>query len=290
MENEMNEVTIIIKTFERKKSLICLLNSIQKFYPNFPIVIVDDSKINYKNEIINKFKNLNIDYIITEFDIGLSKGRNILLQNVKTKYFLLCDDDFEFDERTDIDKALNIIKNNNIDILGGAIYEKVEVNSIISLLLLFKNPKRLLKFILGYESTRIYNGFFDIKKNEVTGKFNSNPADFSINEFYKVDIVTNFFIANTEKIKAINGWQPEEVKLGEHTIFFIRCKQNGIKVAYSSYFGVKHHPFRTLSYHKYRKRSEEMTECGFKFFEINSYKSYDSNGKLLSEYVNSEKI
>lgn len=285
----MNEVTIIIKTFERKNSLICLLKSIEKYYPNFPIIIVDDSRKDYKDEILNKFKKLNIHYIVTEFDIGLSKGRNILVQNVKTKYFLLCDDDFEFDERTNIKKALDIIKNNDIDILGGSIYEKVEVNSIINFLLLFKNPKRLLKFILGYESIRIYNGFFYIKDNKVVGKFDSNSKNFSFKEFYKVDIVTNFFIANTEKIKAINGWQPEEVKLGEHTIFFIRCKQNHLNIAFTMSFGIKHHPYRTLSYHKYRKRSAEMTEYGFSVLKIDSYKAYDFNGKLLSEYVNQGK-
>ena len=106
----MNEITIIIKTFERKKSLICLLKSIQKYYPEIPIIILDDSRNNYKNEVMNKFSKLNIEYIVTEFDIGLSEGRNRILRKVKTKYFLLCDDDFEFDERTKLKQLLEHVR------------------------------------------------------------------------------------------------------------------------------------------------------------------------------------
>lgn len=114
----MDDITIVIKTFERKKSLICLLRSIQKYYPDVFIIIVDDSKKSYREEILNSFRDLNINYIVTEFDIGLSEGRNILLRNVKTKYFMLCDDDFEFDKRTDINKAIQILKNGSVTTNG----------------------------------------------------------------------------------------------------------------------------------------------------------------------------
>ena len=37
-------LTIVIKTFERKKSLKRLLNSLEKYYKNIKIIIADDSK------------------------------------------------------------------------------------------------------------------------------------------------------------------------------------------------------------------------------------------------------
>lgn len=55
---------------------------------NIPIIILDDSRENYKDAILEKFSKLNINYIVTEFDIGLSKGRNILLEHVKTDYIM----------------------------------------------------------------------------------------------------------------------------------------------------------------------------------------------------------
>lgn len=147
-----------------------------------------------------------------------------------------------------------------------------------------KSPKRILKFLLQHESIRVYNGYFNINDNRVIGKFNSNPKDFSDSEFYRVDIVTNFFIAKTDRIKSINGWQPKEVKLGEHTIFFIRCKQNNINVAFTLCFGVKHHPYMSLDYYKYRNRGKIMFKIGMKSLCIKSYKAYDMNNVLISEY------
>lgn len=89
----MSNITIIIKTFQRLKSLECLLKSIEdQKLNNIPIIILDDSRENYKDAILEKFSKLNINYIVTEFDIGLSKGRNILLEHVKTDYIILCDD------------------------------------------------------------------------------------------------------------------------------------------------------------------------------------------------------
>ena len=79
---KMEKISIVIKTFERKKALERLLDSIEKYYPNIPIIIVDDSKNNYSKYILKKFKRLNIKYIVEDFDIGLSKGRNILINNV----------------------------------------------------------------------------------------------------------------------------------------------------------------------------------------------------------------
>ncbi|WP_418809529.1 glycosyltransferase family 2 protein [Phascolarctobacterium faecium] len=85
----MSNITIIIKTFQRLKSLECLLKSIEdQKLNNIPIIILDDSRENYKDAILEKFSKLNINYIVTEFDIGLSKGRNILLEHVKTDYII----------------------------------------------------------------------------------------------------------------------------------------------------------------------------------------------------------
>lgn len=125
---------------------------------NIPIIILDDSRENYKDAILEKFSKLNINYIVTEFDIGLSKGRNILLEHVKTDYIILCDDDFEFDSRTNISKGLLLLKEYNLDILGGSVYERVELNSIFSVLHLLKHPKYFIDLLNGKETNKVYNG------------------------------------------------------------------------------------------------------------------------------------
>jgi len=92
-------VTFIIHTFKRPKCLGVLLRSIKRFYPEQKVLVYDDS----------------------EADKGLSWGRNHLVSQVKTPYYLLLDDDFEFTRETKIELLLKKIKNH--DIVGGALRE-----------------------------------------------------------------------------------------------------------------------------------------------------------------------
>jgi glycosyltransferase involved in cell wall biosynthesis len=91
-----DNVTIIIKTFERKYKLKQLVESIKLYYPNIRIIIVDDGQ---EPESIE-----GTDYIITPFNIGVSLGRNIALSIVRTKYFITLDDDFVFTQYTNLKK------------------------------------------------------------------------------------------------------------------------------------------------------------------------------------------
>ena len=103
----MDDVTIAIKTFERPESLKDLLVSIRKFYPQTPIIVADDSKIPYTPQMARDFSN--IECISLPFDVGISVGRNAMLKRIKTKYFVLCDDDLLFYEQTMLEKFKKIL-------------------------------------------------------------------------------------------------------------------------------------------------------------------------------------
>lgn len=284
-----NDITIVIKTFERKKKLVNLLKSIEKYYANIPIIIVDDSKKNYKNYICNKFKNLKINYIVEEYDIGLSKGRNILIKNVKTKYFLLCDDDFEFDERTNLEIAKKYLIEYDLNMVGGTVYNRISFDSLYSILWILKNPRRIKKVIKKEEFVSIYNGSFDIDDNNILLKINRDEKKYSDNEVYKTDICSNFFLANTKSILKINGWTPEILKVGEHEFFFLKAKKNNLKIMYSPKFGVRHYPKKTFRYMKFRLRAETYFKEACALSNYNSFKVFDIDGnKTIYEYRKSE--
>ena len=113
-------VTVVIKTMLRPKSLERLVASVLKFYPNIQILIGDDGEPSCEEYIMNRFKGKNnIHYYNLPHDSGLSYGRNFLLNKVETEYFLLCDDDFVIDKTLKFDQLIHIIEEKNIDILGG---------------------------------------------------------------------------------------------------------------------------------------------------------------------------
>lgn len=110
--------------------------------------------------------------------------------------------------------------------MGGSVYERVELNSIFSVLHLLKHPKYFIDLLNGKETNKVYNGFIEITSHKVLVKSESNGKLFLEKDIYQCDFVNNFFIAKTDSIKKLNGWQPEYIKLAEHMLFFIRCKQH----------------------------------------------------------------
>lgn len=266
-----NDITIIIKTFNRKQALIRLLKSIERYYNELSIIIVDDSKRNYKKKILSRFKNLKIKYLVEDYDIGLSKGRNILIKNVKTNYFLLCDDDFEFDERTNIGESLKIMKQNGYDILGGNVYNRIYIDSIYSFLWTIKSKARLKSVLQKQEIVSIYNGNYKIKDKNIFLDIDNDINNYKSDCIYKTDICSNFFIGKTKKIIDIGGWTPELLKVGEHEFFFLKAKLNNLNVAYTPNFGIVHYPKKTLNYYKFRGRANELFKQACIEQNINSF-------------------
>jgi len=273
----MQDLTIVIKTFQRKNALTRLLKSIEKYYPNIKIIVLDDSEENYRDYIIEKFKHLNIQYIVEKFNIGLSKGRNILLNNVKTKYFLLCDDDFEFDERTNLEYALDLYKKENVDILGGNVYNRIALDSLFSILWVLKDIRRLFKVLKKEEFCSIYNGEYNIKDDQILLSVNRNIADYNEDRTYNTDICSNFFIGDTKKILSIGGWTPELLKVGEHEFFFLKAKKNNLKVKYTPTFGVRHFPKKSFNYMKFRFQAEEYFKTACEEEKVQSFIVKDIN-------------
>jgi hypothetical protein len=210
------------------------LASIKKYKFKGPIIIADDSKIPYREMILSRFPDLNIIYINLPFDAGTAAGRNAMLEQTATPLFVLCDDDFIFEPRTRIPLMRSLLLENNLDILGGVFRQynlksrKQKLKSIIS--------KWFLKCNILIPSTGIfeYHAGFDIE-NEVCKMKKIKYAD----PFTICDLTHNFFIARTEKIKSIGGWNPV-LKGGEHQNFFIRAKLKNLKVATTRLCGVVH--------------------------------------------------
>lgn len=251
----MNDITILIKTFLRKKSLFRLLKSIENSYSDIPIVIVDDGDKNLTDELTNKF-NLIIKYFKLPFDSGLSYGRNYGLSKITTKYFLLLDDDFVFTKETDISKMIDVMKKTNANIVGGGIrnYYNFYEGTLMTRL------KNFVKFILLKNKGihNYYGNILEVSDKLIVEYFNIN----NFHEYLVTDICLNFFLGDVKKIKDAGGWN-NKLKIGEHTDFFIRMKENNIKVVTTNLTICNHYPIKTKEYQKYRDRTEEMTRILF---------------------------
>ncbi len=200
----LNELTIVIKTFERYKALDRLLRSLKKYYPSVKIIVVDDS---LHPKEISSVEKINMPY-----NSGISAGRNAALSQVITKYTLFLDDDFIFFKKTKVEDSLKLIDSDQrIDILGGEVID----------LPLFK--------IHDYSKIGLYP----------TDSQPVAPIGSKISGLPVYDKVPNFFICRTDRVRKV-GWDNNLKKI-EHADFFTRARGILLTV-YNENFSCLHAP------------------------------------------------
>jgi GT2 family glycosyltransferase len=221
---DLSQMTAIIKTFQRPKSLDRLIRSIRRFYPQLKIAVADDG--------ISPSPREDVDYLRLRPDVGLSAGRNALLRYIQTPYFLLLDDDLEFTRKARIECLFELVASGVVDIAGGDYYR----------------CKR--KLLLVRSRWQPFHGIFRFRDEELQ-LISETHATHS--QYELCDVVHNFFVARTDDVLALGGWD-EELKLNEHVEFFVRVERQRMRVAYCPNVIARHWMERHANYTQYRDR------------------------------------
>ena len=266
----LDDVTLIIKTFERPQALSRLLNSIDDVNFDGPVLVADDSETPYRERILDTYGHLVTEYLTLPFNVGLSAGRNALLDRVDTPYFVLNDDDFVYGPNTDLAWMREQLATTNLELLGGVVREP-------DLIQWSQFHQPTLKKTLGaiYHAARTllrnawerqysvnrFHGDIEVTDDTVALVHNHAP---DASPFRRCDYTLNFFMADTDAVRTkVGGWA-EELKLQEHWEFFFRAKRGGLRVAHSDEVGVLHISNRTVHYNNYREHQDEYREQGLK--------------------------
>jgi len=165
----MQDLTFIIHTFKRPECLNRLKESIKRSYPDVEILVYDDS----------------------DYDKGLSWGRNYLVSQVKTPYYLLLDDDFVFTPETRVQLLLDMM--GHYDIVGGALREDGNIRHYEGR---YELKEGHLKYIPSTTEPLDFVFNFFMAKKEVTGW----------DERLKMAEHTAFFLSNKGRWKI--GYEP----------------------------------------------------------------------------------
>jgi glycosyltransferase involved in cell wall biosynthesis len=182
-----DEVTAVVKTFERPHLLRRLLASLDRIEPEMPVVVVDDSR--------DPVDPRGVELVRLPYDSGVSAGRSAGLERVRTEYVLMLDDDFVFYRRSALDETLAVLDEHpRIDLVGGLVVD-LPLGSRID-----------------YRTTPLFP--------------TETPAVVApgtrIGGLPVYDKVANFFVGRTERIRQV-GWDPE-LRRVEHRDFFTRAR------------------------------------------------------------------
>ncbi|HEY3804323.1 MAG TPA: glycosyltransferase [Kofleriaceae bacterium] len=181
-----DQLTILIKTFERPHIVRRLIDSIRLGYPSLPIIVADDSRVPIALP--------GIETIALPFDSGVSAGRQAGLAHVRTPFVMVADDDFVFLRSTALAPALAKVAGNPlIDILGGQLVDLPQLR--------FREPP------LGQ--------IFATRAEPLV------PIGSTIDGLLVCDKVANFYVARTERLRLV-GWDAALRRI-DHADFFTRA-------------------------------------------------------------------
>jgi GT2 family glycosyltransferase len=231
------QLTAIIKTFERPKCLARLLSSMQQFYPDLRVLVADDSLANDTPGVSARDIRLpaNVSYLRLPADVGLSAGRNAMLARVCTPYFLLLDDDLQFHRRTRLEFLLQQVASGQQDVAAGDLVY----------------CQRKMLFVR--RSAQPAHGVLRVESEQLSLQRGGTLTDDGV---VRCDLAHNFFVARTDRIRAMGGWDPD-LKLDEQEEFFFRAKQFDLRVGMCPNVTAWHWASRRPDprYSEYRSRS-----------------------------------
>lgn len=226
--DELDDTTILIKTFDRDGYLFRLVDSIRSRYPDVPIIVADDGRPNpERDEFLQGTTHLKLPY-----DSGLSRGRNAALDACETEFFVVLDDDSFITEEARLGDLVSLL-----DVADIAAGKQVECS---------------VRDASGH-----YEGYL-IRDEDVLRMTYLDP-EWRTHQgilYCPTELALNIFAARTEAIQTFR-WD-DEFKIGyEHLDFFLRCKNEGLRVVYAPWSRVHHRPKGVTSsptYMKYRRR------------------------------------
>ena len=186
---ESESIDILIKSYMRFGLVLELVKSIRNHYPSNRIIVGDDSE-EFDSQAKNDLENMNVEVHHLTPHIGLSAGRNYMVRQVKSDYFLNLDDDHIILDSMFLDKMLDCAKRNNATINSASVLD---------------GPGSFWFGHYTIEDNVLFRNFYDTDLGE-----------------FQVRFSPNFFIGKTEAFRKHRLKWDERLKLGEHDDFFLR--------------------------------------------------------------------
>lgn len=234
----LEDVTFLIKTFMRYKLALRAVKSIRNFHGDVPVIVVDDSSA--PESFARELEARNVELVRLPYDSGLSAGRNEGIKKVKTGRVILLDDDMVVTHRSRLKEMLTLL--DHADVVCGAMRQN---GKIIEWEGTYEFPEGGMRLV----------------------PFNGTLETADGIEYGRVDFGLNILASRPEFLNA-HPWD-DELKIVEHTDFFVRLKRAGATVLLAPNSIVDHKPERDPKYREFRRRKEFrlrfMHKHGLKF-------------------------
>ena len=236
-------LTIVCKTARRPLLVVRMLQAARDTIGyDIPAVVYDDGPEGYGREILEGLAEFPLLlYVIGDREVGISRGRNRAVELVKTRFFVILDDDFMLDTRSDLRLAVDILDNTDASVVGGSAIERGN-----------NDWSGTLQFIRDETNRRSLLHTFQTCNQQPIHGF---PGCF------KCDITDVFFVGKRYHYLSVGGWS-EELLVAEHCDFFLNLKADAKKLVFCPEFRVTHGKKSALEL--YDREAYELLRTGRK--------------------------
>ena len=200
---DLSRLTAIVRTCDRPKSIERLIRSIGWVHPQLRVLVADDSR---KSKPIT-----GADLVRMPADIGVAACRNALLARVRTPYFLLLEEDMELDRNSGVERLLALVAESRLDLASG---DLLACRRRFGLFTSRRPAPAHATFEFAASTLKVIPG------HRLAG-----------DDFKMCDLTHNFFVARTDKVRALGGWDPQ-LLVDERVEFFVRAFRFGMRIGF----------------------------------------------------------
>lgn len=201
MSADLSRLTAIVHTNGRQQSVARLIHSVAWLYPQLKVLMADDSR--------QPQPVAGAEPVKMPLDSGVSACRNALLARLRTPYFLLLEDNLELNRGSHVEKLLEAVAGGLCDIAAGDMMR----------------CRRRFGLFTKREADPGH-ATVEVTAEAVQVTAGSRPG---VGGVQGCDVAHNFFVARTDKVRAMGGWDPQ-LLVDERLEFFVRARRFGVKV------------------------------------------------------------
>ncbi|MEM9352882.1 MAG: glycosyltransferase [Planctomycetota bacterium] len=195
----IQRVTALVTAGDEPKALPRLLKSLRKFCPDLAVLVAGPQPARLPRGVT-----------FVPHDGGVSGARNTLLARLRTPVFVLLDDRMQLHPESNLEEMVRPVVDGELDIASG------EITACRK------------RWLWTRRRPAPSHGTFELTHRELVLRPGHREAT---DRYHMCDIVPNFFVARTDKVRLLGGWD-ELLKRDERAEFFLRAFRQGLRVGY----------------------------------------------------------
>lgn len=211
-------------------------------YPTLKVLVGNDGPVSVR-DVPQVREDVYTEEMRLPPDVGISAGRNAMVDRTVTPYFALLDDDHFLPAESDFSLAVATLERDGFDIVGVRVVNEPGIKE------LQERDVRIPRYVANL--TRWEGRTLQL----CVWNENNGPDVGKMERAVPVDVVHNALLARTTTLRKAR-WR-EELKVNEHMAFFLDARRMGVRVGYLPSVEVRHRARgESECYQKVRERED----------------------------------